>query len=470
MLSVILLASGIGIIMVMMLTEKQLTEKLEKNIGKIDLVVGASGSPLQIIMNSVYHIDAPTGNIKLKDTYFLSGHKSEEREIKKHPFIDYTIPMALGDSYQPDGAQVGDAPYRIVGAPWSYVDLYEGTLKEGEQYDGPMDCVIGSELAIKYGMKIGDRFAGNHGTDALAHSHGEFVYTVTGVLEKSRTVLDQLILTPISSVWVVHPANPEGGSFDVKTVEEFKADSIAALQADSVHPDSVLVAILPEVEEHDHEHHDHDHAHHDHDHGHHHQAELDYDSILATFNLEDMEITTLLVIYKDKMKRAALTIPNMVRKQKQKGLTPAEPSIEQGKLLTLIDGAVKVVTMMAYFIMIISAISVFIALYSSLKSRKYEIALTRVMGASRAKVLAMIISEGLMLSVLGFMAAIVISRVGMMIFAANLEEAYHYEFNVWSFHPDEINLLGVALIIGLVSAIIPAIKAYKTDISTTLSK
>ena len=89
-LSVLLLAFGVGIISLMLLMQRSLTEDLDRNIKDIDLVLGAKGSPLQLILANVYHVDVPTGNIPLADA----------RKVMRHPYIEEAIPLAYGDNYE----------------------------------------------------------------------------------------------------------------------------------------------------------------------------------------------------------------------------------------------------------------------------------------------------------------------------------------------------------------------------------
>ena len=95
-LSVLLLASSIMIIVLALLTLNQLENKFDENANKVDLVIGAKGSRLQLVLCNVFHIDNPTGNINLKDVEFLNSH----------PFIGSTVPISLGDNFK---------SYRIVG-------------------------------------------------------------------------------------------------------------------------------------------------------------------------------------------------------------------------------------------------------------------------------------------------------------------------------------------------------------------
>jgi len=111
----------------------------------------------------------------------------------------------------------------------------------------------------------------------------------------------------------------------------------------------------------------------------------------------------------------------------------------------------------------------FISLFSSLKDRKYELALMRVMGSSPSKLFYLIILEGLILAVLGFLIGIFLSHVGMSVLSRYLEDAYRYAFSGWDFLREEWYLLAGALLIGFLAAIIPAIQASRTEISRTLS-
>jgi putative ABC transport system permease protein len=415
-LSVVLMASGLSVIIVLLLTNHQIADKYEKNLAGVDLVVGAKGSPTELILSSIYQVGTPTGNIKLKQTEL----------IKRNPFVEKTIPISLGDSYE---------GFRIVGTTQQYLDLYDYELEEGDVFEAPMEAVIGSEVAKKTDLEIGDEFKGGHGVGEVLHDHDEFLYEVVGILEKSGTVLDNLIITATESAWIVHSGHDEeGGSFELKSKEEFEAE---------------------------HAHHNHDE--HDHDHAHHHHADID--EILANLPDDKKEITSLLVFYKNQ--RAKFTLPGQINNNST--MMAVEPQIEVQKLMNLLSSGIDGLLLMGYFILIISAISVFISLYNSLKDRTYEIALQRVMGASRLRVLLSVLFEGLILSALGCIVGLILSHGGMHLVAKILEENYKYEFTGFMYLPQENYLLLACLIIGLISAIIPAIMAYKTNISTTLN-
>ena len=111
-LSILLMTLGIGMISLILLINAEVNQQVERNLKGIDMVVGAKGSPLQLILSSVYHIDNPTGNIPLK----------EAKKIEKNPLVASSIPISLGDSYN---------GFRIVGTNLEFLDLYDVKLKSG---------------------------------------------------------------------------------------------------------------------------------------------------------------------------------------------------------------------------------------------------------------------------------------------------------------------------------------------------
>ena len=78
--------------------------------------------------------------------------------------------------------------------------------------------------------------------------------------------------------------------------------------------------------------------------------------------------------------------------------------------------------------------------------------------------------EGIILAFVGYLIGILLSHAGMSIFAAQMEETYRYSFSGWEFMKEEAYLLFGALAVGFIAAILPAIQASNTDISTTLSE
>ncbi|MBC7884775.1 MAG: FtsX-like permease family protein [Saprospiraceae bacterium] len=410
LLSIILFGLGVGLISFLLLFNVQLKEKFDKNLAGIDLVIGAKGSPLQMILCSMYHIDNPTGNLPIKNVTPLL------RET--HPLIKKAIPLSLGDNYK---------SYRIVGTNHDLVTLYGGKLSVGNLWTKDYEVTIGKAVADDTGLKVGDEFVSSHGfveDDDLAHDHVGF--TVKGILEGTGSVLDQLILTNTATIWNVHEHQAE------------MADT-------SDHPDS-----------------DHEDQHIPDNSGH-----LHDNSNIDLLNHADKEITSVLIQYKNRTNFQALNFGRNINENTE--MQAASPAIEINRLYNMIGVGTDALRSLAILIAVVSALSIFISLYKSMKERKYELALIRVMGASRTKVFSLIVLEGLILAFIGFLTGTILCHLGMEIISTYLKADFRYSFTGWRFLPEEWVVLVVSLLLGFIAAIIPAIQAAGTDINKTLS-
>jgi putative ABC transport system permease protein len=184
-LNLLLLSLGLASITFLLLVSSQLNKAFERDLQGIDVVVGAKGSPMQLILSGVFHIDVPPGNIALKAV----------QELQQHPMVARLIPISLGDSLR---------SFRIVGTSHDYITHYQATLAQGQLWTKPMQVVLGATVARKLGLAMGNTFVGTHGLGAGGHAHGDSIYTVVGILAPSASVLDRLILTDTASVWKVH--------------------------------------------------------------------------------------------------------------------------------------------------------------------------------------------------------------------------------------------------------------------------
>ncbi|MBE2218932.1 MAG: FtsX-like permease family protein, partial [Ignavibacteria bacterium] len=202
-----LMSLGIALISLLFLINNQFQEKFSKNIKGIDMVVGAKGSPLQLILSSIYHIDNPTGNILLDEVQTLASN----------PLIKKVIPISMGDNYR---------GYRIVGTNKLYIEHFEASLQNGTLFINDGDVAVGAIAAQQLGLKIGDTFASAHGLDEAGESHNELTYKVVGILNYSNSVLDNLLLTSLSSVWAVHGSHE---AHEEETHEENKKQITSAL-------------------------------------------------------------------------------------------------------------------------------------------------------------------------------------------------------------------------------------------------
>ncbi|MBP7319202.1 MAG: FtsX-like permease family protein [Flavobacterium sp.] len=399
-LSVVLLTSSVAIITTLVLVEKQFEEKFSSNIDGVDLVMGAQGSPLQLILSAVYQVDSPTGNISYDSA----------KVWMQHPFIQKAIPLAFGDNYR---------GYKILGTTPDYLDKYGATISEGKLFEKNFEVVIGSDIAQKLSLKIGDEFFGSHGDAAEGEVHDHYGYKVVGIAKPTGKVVDNLILCTIPSVWQMHGSHGE--------------------EENPAHGEEGHVHV--EGEEH------------------HEEADM-------TLEEPGMEITAVLLKFRNKM--GIVTWPRIIAQNTK--MQVASPAIEVNRLFSLFGIGISALQYLAYGIMLISGISIFIALYNTLKERENEFALMRVNGAKRLQLLKVVMIESLLLCVVGFIFGTILGRVGLSMLSNSAEEDFKMSFNPYEFiWEKEGTLFLLTIFVGFIAALIPALKAYNLNISKTLA-
>ena len=404
LLNILLMSLGIAIILVLLLLSNRLEETLGKNKRGIDLVVGAKGSPLQLILANVYHIDFPTGNIKL----------GEARALTRNRLVKTAIPLALGDNY---------GGFRIVGTNHDYINLYKGKLAEGALWQYNLEAVVGAKVAEKMELTLGSTFFGVHGISATDLQHDEASYLVTGILEPAGNVLDNLILTNVESVWAVHEHEEEEDHEHEKGLthkgEEHKVKVLG----------SAYKTGLPEGD-------------------------------------EDDEITSLLIKYRSPM--GAVQMPRMINTNTN--MQAASPAFETQRLFSLLGIGVDMLQSFAYIIIVIAGLSIFISLYNALKDRKYDLAIMRSLGASRARLFVHVVLEGQMITFLGGLLGFVLGHGLMELLADSYEKSNQMGITGLVFVNRELYVMLISVGVGLIASLIPAFNAYKTNISKVLAE
>jgi putative ABC transport system permease protein len=428
-LSLLLFGVGVAIISLLIHFETQSGQRFRNDIAGIDLVVGAKGSPLQLILSSVFHADAPTGNISL----------AEAEKISRNPMVRKTIPIALGDNHR---------GYRIVGTTVDFPQHYNSQLKEGQWFHQSMDAVIGSEVARQTGLRLGDHFTGVHGFHDVGHSHDD-EYTVTGIMQPTGSVPDKLILTPLESVWEVHASHH---THDNDHLHDHHDENVVVEKNEVTGKDAALQAVLKKME----------------------AGETLTIQEVDIFNEHrgnlrqasrdaSAEITALLVFYNSPT--AAAMLPRMINENT--ALQAASPALELNRLLGLLGYGITTFKVLAWIIILFSGFNILIHLLNTLNNSIGEVALIRALGASRLKVLMLLLSQGLLLAVGGWAAGVVLARIiWWLIPSVALTEIAGPPV----VSAGELVLLYYCVIVGIVAAFFPAIKAYKTNIHFTLTK
>ncbi|KPF76173.1 MAG: ABC transporter permease [Blastomonas sp.] len=408
-LNALLLGIAVATLVLLLQFATQAGERFERDARGIDLVVGAKGSPLQLVLSSVYHIDQPTGNIPL----------GELARLRADPGVGKAIPLALGDNFE---------GFRIVGSDSGLLDLYGARIAQGRAFARPSEVVLGADVARRTGAGLGQKFVGSHGLETdpdgeQGHDHAPF--ETVGILAPTGTALDRLIITSVESVWDVH--------------------GIAHDEHDDDHEGEA-----------GHDHADHDD--HDHDSEHHDEA--------LQAEAPQPEITAILVRYRNAA--AAMRLPTQINRQT--ALQAAAPAAEAARLLGLFGSVIEGARLFGWLLALSAGLSLFVALWSATRAREGDLALLRVMGATPGAVFGTILVEGLLIAAIGAVGGIALAHAAMAAASSAFPTISELGISALRFLPGEAVILGAALTIGLVAAAIPAIRIFRVDLAETLAK
>ncbi|WP_337900157.1 ABC transporter permease [Galbibacter orientalis] len=383
-LSIFILTLSIVLLLGIQQLENSFKYQMENNLGNIDLVIGAKGSPLQLVLASVLHMDNPTGNILYEDA----------KKISKNPLIKTAVPISYGDNYK---------GYRIVGTNTKFLKLYNAKIGVGTIVKNTMEVVLGYEVAKQLHLKIGSTFLSSHGLiENNIDVHSERL-KVVGILKPTQKVIDRLIITNLESVWEVH-------------------------------------------------HHTENHEH-----------EIDK-SHLKDFD-EAKEITSLLVSFRTPS--ALLTFPRKINKETN--MQAALPKYELDRLYRFTGVGLNTISWIAYMILVISCITIFISLYKMVKERAFDLALLRTYGASNFQLIKMVAYEGFLIGFLALLFGLIVTEVGLY-FITNIIEIggklnLLQQFPIKEFFKTGMVVFSM-IILSILLAIYPIIKI---NISTILS-
>jgi putative ABC transport system permease protein len=381
LLNLLLLTLGLASITFVLLSSEQIDRAFQRDLAGIDLVVGAKGSPMQLILAGVFHIDVAPGNIPLADV----------QELARQPQVAKLIPMSLGDSFR---------GFRIVGTTTDYLSHYRMVFAQGQPWARGMEAVLGAQAAQDTGMKTGDSFIGSHGLGGGGHAHGEHPYRITGVLAPCGCVVDRLILTATESVWQVH-----------ETTMATDDDDRKALQA-------------------------------------------------------EREITIALITYKSPL--AAVAFPRYVNAST--GMQAAAPAVEVSRLLRMLGVGSDVLRGVGIVLLFTAALSVFIALWNAVRERRDDLAMLRMLGATPAKLAALLVCEALWLAVLASVLGLaaghgLTSLVGLLLEG---QRSLPMTGRLWL--PAEGWIPAAAVGVATLAALIPTVSAYRVDVAHLLNK
>lgn len=382
----------------------QINDGIQSTFIYYDMIIGPSGSATQLAMNTMFFTDKPLGTI----SYDLID------ELRNSGLVNRAVPFAMGDSFNSS---------RIVGTSPELLEdkaLDEGQMfKEDEEYT----CVIGSEVASKYNLAVGQQIVTSHGLSNSGHQHAASPLTVVGILEGTHTNYDNTIFTSYKTVWAVH-----------------------------------------EHEEHD-EDHDEDHDHEEeHDHDEHEEEEtpslsapthgagtvaggLGGNQPSSEEEVEAGEGLVCAILVKSKSLAAYNSLSSRYAKNAQ--LLVINPSTVLREVIDQVDTSTQIVYILCAIILVMNILVISVITVLNLMDSKKEIALMRMIGISMRRIRQVYLIQNGIMGLISTLLSLLLCHLSLG-FINSLTSAMGIVMNPYKFYTAE---LAIALIVFVISVL-----------------
>ena len=423
-LVVALAAIGIAIATLTLIVSSEIEGRLARDARGIDLVVGAKGSPLQLVLAGVYHADVPPGNVPYASL----------ASLRANPKVASAIPLAMGDSFR---------GYRIVGTEPALVEHYGATLESGAMFDKPMQAVIGATWPRATGLAVGAAFAGAHGLAEGGGEHAAEPYRGRRRAGADRRLVDRMVLTPVESVWDVHDVHHREGDGAAN------AKGASALAAEggghAMSPDGHAKPRNGQAGNGD--------------------GRAKNGSGAAGAGEPDRELTMILVRYASPV--AAASLPREINQSS--ALVAASPAYETARLFTVFGVGLDLVRAFAAILVGASVLLLFVALAQALEERRYDLAILRALGARRRDLVWVLVAESVSLAAAGAVLGVALGHLAAATIGSWLPAAAPLAGAAWRFVPAEGVVMALAVAGGILAACWPAWRASRLDVAATLA-
>ncbi|MDR1039662.1 MAG: ABC transporter permease [Deltaproteobacteria bacterium] len=362
-----------------------------------DLVVGARGGPVQLMLYAVFHLGGASNNI---------GWDSAKM-IASRPEVLWTVPLSMGDSHR---------GYPVVGTSGDFFSRFryrggrELSLASGRAFGDVFETVLGSEVASRLGYREGDSIVLAHGGGPHARLHDDKPFTVTGVLAPTGSPVDRSLYISLESMEAIH-IDWQGGA-------PIRGFSVSADQA-------------------------------------------------RRFNLEPKAVTAVLVGLKNR--RAVFAVQRDLQEYRGEALTAVMPGVALDQLWGLLGGWERALVAVSLLVTFTGLAGLGSTILACLGERRRELAVLRSAGAGPLDVTALLSFEGLLLTLCGIAVGIAALTVATALMAPWLLDRFGLAFDVGIPTAREWLIMAGILVLGLLTSLVPAVRAYFLSLSDGLS-
>jgi putative ABC transport system permease protein len=416
---------GVALVVTVLVIHSIISQSFRRGAQGYDLIVGAKGSQLQLVLNTVFHLSQPLENIPY--TYY---QKFTEGPFA--PAVEIAIPVCTGHDFKgyPAVATIPEYFEKLT-----YLEDKKYTFAEGENFKEAnfYEAVLGDVAAKRTGLKVGDAFqpTATAGEGNLKHAHQGF--KVVGILNHTGTPNDRVIFMNIEGFWrePIHRKGPSTGTsiLSGKTAQDKKETAQApdehALEAD-----------------HDHEHED-------------------------ELTPEQKEVSAILVCTDKTKPLLAFDLPTVINKEPV--AQAAAPARVIRDLFDRIVGNIQLLLLvLAVLVVIVAGIGIMVSMYNSMSDRRHDIAIMRALGASRYTVMSIILMESILLSLGGGIFGMLIGHGLIGYLGPTIADQTGVIVKALDFQPVELILIPGLVVLATLVGYLPAMYAYKTDIVKSL--
>lgn len=432
--TVLTVAVAVGLLLTLLTMREAGRRAFDRGSGNMHLLVSRDASPLVGVLNGIFYAGSPRRPIEWA---------RYEQLARSAPF-EFAIPTQIGDSYRGNPVLATTPEFFSKFQP---VDRQPWAFAEGRAFDKDWEIVLGAQAARATGLKLGDRVSLTHGSGQsrggepgpAVHEHAEFKYEVVGILAPTGSAHDRALFTNLESAWIIH-------AHDRREREEAQHEP-------------------PRPAGHEHETDD-EHAAHAADHDHANEA--------ATTAADLVEGDRLITgVYLRLITRAGSDTPANLPQvfdqlRRDTSITVAQPQQEIARLFGIVSSIDQVLVGMAVVVMISSGIAIMLALYNSMEQRRRQIAVLRVLGASRARVFNLVLTESAVIGFLGAVAGIGLAVGGLVVVAGVMKQSVGLVIDP-GLAPDVAMIItSLTIVLASLAGIIPAAMAYRTAVAKNL--
>ncbi|MCC6951039.1 MAG: ABC transporter permease [Phycisphaerales bacterium] len=417
--TVVSVAVAVGLMLVLLMLQASGRKAFERGTGNVHLLVSRDASGLVSVLNGMFYAGAPLKPVTYAEYERIAGSLP----------LEWAVPVQLGDSYKGQWPVLATSPEFFT--KFRPAEDATWTFAQGAAFAKDFELVVGAAAARATGLRIGSRVVLTHGaassraSGVAGHEHGEFQYTVVGVLEPTGTPHDRALFSNLNSSWLIHAV-----------------DRLEREHAAGEHDDMD-----------DHEHHDH-------------ASVSEKDLIDADRKITNIYLRVATRPGQDASAAVPVVMEHLRRHPEFQAapLTVAGPVQEIRRLDAIVGNINQLLVIMAAVVMASSGVGIMLALYNSMQQRQRQIAVLRVLGASRGRIFGLIITESAFIGVLGAGVGLGVGMIGAQIATGVLRVRLGISISPETSPLILAYIFLMTLALSVLAGLVPAIMAYRTSV------